>query len=608
MRIINPVPLRRYYAMTAVALVGLFAFQAVHAPNRVKADDLPVVYESGWLDDNTTWTAGNVYYILSSITVPDGVTLTIEPGVIIKVQTHGDGITVMHGGVLDAAGTNSDPVIFTSAKDDGLEGDTNNDGATTGNFGDYGSAIILQNGTANITHTTFRYGSSALGSPCGYYSGNITITDSTLNNKVSVCDASTLTIERNTFDVPGGYGAALSDMDDPTGFKLSGTDKNNFISSTASGNVVHIESSFIPNGATWDISGSSGVVLAGGAIWVSGTLNLDAGVTFKADHSALIGIEVYNHGTLNTTGTSSSPVIITSIKDDVTGGDAQGDGATTGSVGEFNAAVQVDAGGHLSASYTTVHYASGAFVIYNNQADFDHITLSHILTGFAIHNDGEFKIAASDISYAAKGIQVYDGASVAYRGSITNSDKGIVACDWHSYCMVDAAYTDWGSADGPFATNPADNLVCGSVSVSPWKHSSSTYNITPSMNVRNCSGASPTEGLDGAVAHFNSAVAARQIDCSNAYQDACNAVNMAYECLSGAVDVAASTTPFPLPSANPGTNTTAFIGGFETGANTYINGIEYETIPSNISTLVSGAYSLVGTFYALANAYNSCAP
>lgn len=70
----------------------------------------------------TTWSAGNVYHIQGFIFVPDGATLVIEPGTIIKADPgQGSNATAMiveRGGKIVAQGTQNLPIIFTSIQDD----------------------------------------------------------------------------------------------------------------------------------------------------------------------------------------------------------------------------------------------------------------------------------------------------------------------------------------------------------------------------------------------------------------------------------------------------------------------------------------------------------
>jgi hypothetical protein len=70
---------------------------------------------------DTEWTSDNVYILASRVTVVDGVTLTIQPGTIIKGQ-EGSGVDatallVARGGTLIAEGEATAPIIFTSEAD-----------------------------------------------------------------------------------------------------------------------------------------------------------------------------------------------------------------------------------------------------------------------------------------------------------------------------------------------------------------------------------------------------------------------------------------------------------------------------------------------------------
>jgi hypothetical protein len=71
---------------------------------------------------NTTWKTGNVYILAGRITVVDGVTLTIEPGVIVKGQAgtgaNATALLIARGGMLMADGTADAPIIFTSVADE----------------------------------------------------------------------------------------------------------------------------------------------------------------------------------------------------------------------------------------------------------------------------------------------------------------------------------------------------------------------------------------------------------------------------------------------------------------------------------------------------------
>lgn len=80
------------------------------------------VIVSSNISSNTTWTSDNVYELSGRITVLNGVTLTIEPGTIIKGQAgtgaNATALLVARGAKIIANGTSSLPIIFTSVADE----------------------------------------------------------------------------------------------------------------------------------------------------------------------------------------------------------------------------------------------------------------------------------------------------------------------------------------------------------------------------------------------------------------------------------------------------------------------------------------------------------
>ncbi len=70
---------------------------------------------------NTTWDAKKVWILGGRITVTSGATLTIEPGTIIKgqagIQANATALLIARGGKINAAGTATLPIIFTTVAD-----------------------------------------------------------------------------------------------------------------------------------------------------------------------------------------------------------------------------------------------------------------------------------------------------------------------------------------------------------------------------------------------------------------------------------------------------------------------------------------------------------
>jgi hypothetical protein len=97
-------------------------------------DEDPTARITANITENTTWESGNVYILGGRITVMSGVTLTIEPGVIVKGEAgtgaNATALLVARGAKIMAEGTAAKPIIFTSVADEIMPEDI-----TAGNFG-----------------------------------------------------------------------------------------------------------------------------------------------------------------------------------------------------------------------------------------------------------------------------------------------------------------------------------------------------------------------------------------------------------------------------------------------------------------------------------------
>jgi hypothetical protein len=85
---------------------------------------------AGSLVEDTVWNvAGSPYVLSGDVTVPEGMTLEVMPGVIVKASSPVTELSVF--GRLTSRGTREKPILWTSHKDDTAGGDTNGDGAET---------------------------------------------------------------------------------------------------------------------------------------------------------------------------------------------------------------------------------------------------------------------------------------------------------------------------------------------------------------------------------------------------------------------------------------------------------------------------------------------
>jgi hypothetical protein len=113
------------------------------------------------ISSNKTWgLANSPYWLQTDVSVQNGATLTIEPGVVIK-SSLGIDILVNSGGIINAFGNAPDPqhIVFSDARDDTINGDTNLDGVGTAAAGGGWSGIDFQTGsTGTLQHSIVRYG------------------------------------------------------------------------------------------------------------------------------------------------------------------------------------------------------------------------------------------------------------------------------------------------------------------------------------------------------------------------------------------------------------------------------------------------------------------
>jgi len=99
------------------------------------------------ITEDTSWKSGNIYILEGRITIVSGVTLTIEPGVIIKgregSEANATALLVARGGKLIAEGNASSPIIFTSVADQILPGEIISPNLEPNISGLWGGLLIL---------------------------------------------------------------------------------------------------------------------------------------------------------------------------------------------------------------------------------------------------------------------------------------------------------------------------------------------------------------------------------------------------------------------------------------------------------------------------------
>lgn len=106
-----------------------------------------LVTKSGQITADETWNSNNVYILAGKVVVEDGITLTIEPGTIVKGQkgtgSLASALIVARGGKIMAEGTSESPIIFTSIDDNIQVGQKAGTNLNESNNGLWGGVLIL---------------------------------------------------------------------------------------------------------------------------------------------------------------------------------------------------------------------------------------------------------------------------------------------------------------------------------------------------------------------------------------------------------------------------------------------------------------------------------
>ena len=307
--------------------------------------------DGGAIPEDRVWAVTNLPYVFTGdISIPESATLKIEPGAVLKFA-HGQLLTV--DGTLDAQGSLTQPIVFTSRDDDTALGDTFGDGANgVATPGDWES--ILFNPTS---------GDSVLDRVDVRYAGNaIQPNDFRIRPAISIVGASPtvrntriLSAELSGIHVSGDASPLIEQVQvrDSLGeafvVELASAPTLRGLSAVNNGADRVLQTvGELPGNRVWDygglpvqLTGSSGteVFVASGV-----TLRIVAGQTVKFSPGQKLRIS----GTLDAVGTVEQPIIFTSYRDDSSGGDSNNDGAGSAAIKGDWEGIQFESGSDAS--------------------------------------------------------------------------------------------------------------------------------------------------------------------------------------------------------------------------------------------------------------------
>ncbi|MBL9202306.1 MAG: hypothetical protein JNL39_17485 [Opitutaceae bacterium] len=166
-------------------LLNLLA--ALAAPAALLGADVTV---NANITSSRTWTKNNTYILDGRVFVTDGVTLTIEPGTVIKGKVRAaqdaSALVIARGGKINASGTAAEPIIFTA------EADNLNGNLGQSDRGLWGGVVILGRARTNTASGSGNIEGIPTTEPLGIYGGTNDADDSGIFRYVSIRHAGSL--------------------------------------------------------------------------------------------------------------------------------------------------------------------------------------------------------------------------------------------------------------------------------------------------------------------------------------------------------------------------------------------------------------------------------
>jgi hypothetical protein len=470
-------------------------------------------YAPGTITEDTTWTKEDSPYIVDTLTIPEGITLTVAPGAVIKLGQPGCNcyVNIFVAGRM-VVGALNDPLraVITSINDD-IGGDTNGDGAaTTPNPGDWRQIQVGDGGLLELYNTDVRYGGLAVAPHIYFNPDNVR----QINNSGGTVIMDHADISFGHITNYRGSGTTIIRNshihDTSTGLVLSGgnaTIENNTFSAVGTAieypwgmQLLHRNNHGV-GGITQIGALSHDVTLTPDTLpYTGGWITVPAGVTLRL----LPGVVMKNTGIFvsgileSGTPTSTEEVVITSSRDDTAGGDTNGDGNASGPVAGDWGTIHVSSGGVGNFFHTTLHYG-GAYTcdywgkicsipMLENNGDLTLVdtTITDAKAQLLV-SSGVTTISTSEFARGTHGVYIRNGTAVIHGSSIYDSTEyGVFNATQNT---IDATNNWWGSATGPrHASNPqgTGDRISDRVNFGGWLTAEPLETSLPDLCTENC--------------------------------------------------------------------------------------------------------------------------
>jgi pimeloyl-ACP methyl ester carboxylesterase len=474
------------------------------------------------ISDAQTWSIENSPYIISTkLTIASGGSLTIDPGVVVKLDAQG---SIDVAGSLSAHGTSAAGVVFTNLSDASYGGDTSGLAIVVPPGTRATNQIVAEQGSiVSLSFTQLSYnghvgggGDFIIYSPLVYNNGgSILIADSLITNgsgdAVQNLSGSLSFIRSTVADMHwsssrqlyasikqyGGTTAISNSTLMSKGFIMSGGDLTLTKTDTSSG-VIYGASVFHDGGGNtgsivldWQNQiDADNILPAAPFVNFLDSFSIPAGRTFTITPGAILkansAIEVY--GTLST-GAGTAPAIITSVADDSAGGDT--DHSTVSPAPDDWGGIVLENGSSVTLSHADIRYGGYAYDYYSllpcGESDAELLAC----TGQIINLGGTLDVSDSVFSHPLSNHLFQDAGTSTFTrarflgstaarvrgGTLSLHQSSIAPLGGAGLLNEDASSVSvennwWGDASGPkhVLLNPSGKgaVVSGPASITPW--------------------------------------------------------------------------------------------------------------------------------------------